>query len=71
MGLEELSLLKILGVLICFVGAISTGLDDQQSDGHQQTVTGDIIALVSAIGYGVYTTTMRYQVSYSSYGYYG
>lgn len=60
--------MKIVGVVICFVGAITTGLADSSSgggnddDGPNHTVSGDIIALLGAAGYGLYTTTIRYLV---------
>lgn len=51
-----------MGVLICFVGAIMVGLVDDESDGTQGSVGGDIIALISSAGYGLYTTLIRYFV---------
>lgn len=68
--LEQASYVKIVGVVICFVGAITTGLADSGSggggggndDGPNHTVGGDIVAVLSAAGYGLYTTTIRYLV---------
>ncbi len=38
------------------------GLVDDESDGTQGSVGGDIIALISSAGYGLYTTLIRYFV---------
>eukprot|EP01039_Chlorochromonas_danica_P010968 gene10968-12195_t len=61
MGLEGVTWGKILGVIICFVGAVVVGLQDEDGS-QQQTVVGDIVALLAAAGYGVYTTIIRFAV---------
>ncbi len=38
------------------------GLVDDESDDTQGSVGGDIIALISSAGYGLYTTLIRYFV---------
>jgi solute carrier family 35, member F5 len=59
LGLEQASYWKILGVLVCFAGAISTGLNDDNNNTNQ-TVVGDILAILGAVGYGSYTASIRY-----------
>jgi solute carrier family 35 protein F5 len=61
--LESASYVKIIGVVICFVGAITTGLADSKGGGGPaDSVGGDVIAVLGAAGYGLYTTTIRYLV---------
>eukprot|EP01038_Epipyxis_sp_PR26KG_P008033 gene8033-10886_t len=60
-GLEEISYFKIYGLLACFAGAACIGVQDQ-SNAQQRTLVGDIIALLSSVGYGIYTTTIRYNI---------
>lgn len=49
--------------MICFAGAVTVGLQDSAgSDSSQQTIIGDVIALLASAGYGVYTTLLRYKV---------
>jgi solute carrier family 35, member F5 len=55
------SISKLVGVSICFIGAVLVGVVDDGS-GADQTVAGDIVALISAIGYGLYTTLIRYYI---------
>lgn len=57
--------LKVIGVLVCFLGAICVGLQDERegnSDGQQNSVFGDVVALLAAAGYGLYTTMIRREV---------
>ncbi len=62
-GLEGITHGKVLGILACFLGAVCVGLNDNGgSNGKMQTVEGDIVAFFAAVGYGLYTTIIRYQV---------
>ena len=63
-GLETVTNGKIFGIAACFIGAVCIGLNDERSHGssHPQTVIGDVVALFAALGYGLYTTVIRYQV---------
>jgi drug/metabolite transporter (DMT)-like permease len=56
-GLEDASVVKIIGVLVCFGGAVSVGLQDEES--RLGSLGGDVMALFGSIGYGLYTTAMR------------
>ena len=62
MGLEEISWLKIGGIFLCFLGVTAITLQDQKDDDQGQSFLGDMMALFSALGYGVYTTYLRYHV---------
>lgn len=63
MGIEEFSWCKIVGMIICFAGSVSVGLEDSSGGDQKQTVSGDIVALLAAAGYGLYTTVIRVKVS--------
>ena len=63
-GLETLTPYKIVGILLCLAGVVLITLQDQSSGSEHAgfAVLGDIMALLSAFGYGVYTTYLRYYV---------
>ena len=64
MGLEEVTYGKIFGIVASFLGAVCVALNDTESgDSSEHSVTGDIVALFAALGYGLYTTVIRYKVS--------
>jgi drug/metabolite transporter (DMT)-like permease len=66
MGLEQITGSKLAGIVVCFAGAVTVGLQDSAgSDVQQQTILGDAVALLAAVGYGLYTTMLRYQVCVS------
>ncbi|KAJ1424877.1 hypothetical protein B484DRAFT_432237, partial [Ochromonadaceae sp. CCMP2298] len=52
---------KVLGILACFLGAVCVGLKDSTDD-STHTVVGDLVALLGALGYGLYTIAIRYQI---------
>lgn len=64
--LESLNVQKLMGVALCFAGVVlvtfqdSTSGDDDGSVNH--SVAGDLMALGSALGYGLYTTYLRFHV---------
>uniref|UniRef100_K3WL39 EamA domain-containing protein n=1 Tax=Globisporangium ultimum (strain ATCC 200006 / CBS 805.95 / DAOM BR144) TaxID=431595 RepID=K3WL39_GLOUD len=52
--------LKVVGVVLCMAGNISTIFNDSGSgDSASDHVFGDLVALFSAFMYGVYTTAIR------------
>lgn len=64
---------QVLGVVICFIGAVSTGLVDTSNSGSKAGViqgsgVGDVVALLSSVGYGVYTTAMKLKTAPSRDG---
>ena len=67
-GLEEVTWLKIIGLSLCFIGVVlvtlqdSTNDDDGDDSNTSQSTLGDIMAICSAFGYGIYTTYLRYHV---------
>lgn len=63
MGLEEVTYGKLMGIITCFLGAVCVGLNDTESDSKEHSVIGDAVALFAALGYGLYTTMIRYKVS--------
>jgi drug/metabolite transporter (DMT)-like permease len=66
LGLEGFTYGKIFGILACFLGAVCVGLHDADEDGGgsagAHSEAGDAIALLGAVFYGVYTTTIKYMV---------
>ncbi|GAB9463196.1 Drug/metabolite transporter [Globisporangium polare] len=57
---EPFMWLKVIGVVLCMAGNISTIFNDSNSgDGASDHVFGDLVALFSAFMYGVYTTSIR------------
>ena len=67
-GLEKITIPKVGGLLLCFCGAISVGLNDADVPGTlgegqvQRSLSGDVVALLAAAGYGAYTTLIRLQL---------
>ena len=73
-GLEEWTIGKIAGILVCFLGVVFVSLQDSNGDGGNDdggsssrssgdhAVSGDILAILAAFGYGLYTTMIRYKV---------
>lgn len=57
--MENLAISKVSGVVICFAGAVVVGLDDDENGG-KGSLAGDIFALLSSAGYGLYTTAIKY-----------
>lgn len=59
---ESVGPLKWLAVVFCVTGSVLVGVSDKHSevDGNKHTVFGDIIALVSALFYAVYTSILRF-----------
>ncbi|GAB9465047.1 hypothetical protein Gpo141_00002467 [Globisporangium polare] len=55
---ERFSWMKLLGVVLCMAGNIST-LANDSSSGQADHLWGDLVALIGAIMYGVYTTSIR------------
>ena len=71
---EKFTTGKLLGVLLSFAGVVFVALRDTNdgsvtigSDNNQPqgTLKGDLLALLSAAGYGLYTTVLRLQVPLS------
>lgn len=62
-GLESITLPKVSGLLLCFCGAIAVGLNDAEGSKQvERSVSGDLVALLAAMGYGAYTTLIRLQL---------
>lgn len=58
--LDQITYSKIFGLAICFIGVIVVGYRDNDSSSH--SLFGDFMALLSAVGYGLYTTVLRLKV---------
>lgn len=62
-GVEKVTIGKILGLLVCFIGVIMVGLADTDSENEgasYRSLGGDLMAVVGAAGYGMYTTMLRF-----------
>lgn len=62
---EEMTAGKIVGVFLCIVGVILISLQDdesQDSSGTQHSIVGDIVALLGAILYALFTTVLKLKV---------
>lgn len=73
MGVERFTFKKLFGVLASFAGIILTSSVDisGSNDANRgtfphksstQTAVGDVLALISAVIYGVYATTMKKKI---------
>ena len=65
LGLEKITLGKVMGLLLCFGGAVCVGFEDESnnnSDLQKTKFWGDIIAFISAAIYGMYITCIRLKV---------
>lgn len=73
MGVERFTFKKLLGVLASFAGIILTSTVDISGDNDQyrgkfphkspaQIAVGDTLALLSAVIYGIYATTMKKRI---------
>ena len=60
-GIEEVTFGKLVGLVLCFVGAVFVALQDTDGSGNG-TTSGDVVALLAAAGYGLYTTIIRVKV---------
>jgi len=65
LGLEKITLGKVLGLLLCFGGAVCVGFEDKSNydaDLEKTRFWGDIVALSSAALDGMYITCIRLKV---------
>lgn len=71
-GLEQITTDKLAGLALCIAGVVIVGLQDDgavgggggeggESDG-QHSGFGDLMAVVGAMGYGMYTTVLKVKV---------
>jgi drug/metabolite transporter (DMT)-like permease len=61
-GLEEVTYGKVVGLVLCFAGVLLVG-DQDRDDSGAHSVGGDVVALLSAMGYGLYTAVIRLKVT--------
>ena len=75
-GVEKITCRKILGLSICFLGLAALAVSDSNQSTDQSTdsnntmdytitqnIFGDIMAVLGAVGYGLYTTILRVKVA--------
>lgn len=74
-GVEKITCSKILGLSICFLGLVALAVSDsnhvdQSTDSAStanhavtQNIFGDIMAVLGAVGYGLYTTILRVKIA--------
>lgn len=71
-GIEYVTLGKVVGLIISFVGVVLIAYQDgsvnhadaTDNDGVKATLPGDLLAFFGAIGYGVYATLVKKLVSF-------
>jgi solute carrier family 35 protein F5 len=64
-GIEEITAGKVLGLSLCFGGVILVAIQDESSadDGtSEEGVMGDLVAVIGAMCYGLYTTILKMKV---------
>lgn len=68
-GVEEFSRGKLFGLLICFLGVILVSIHDNKTPNHtenSESFIGDMLAIVGAMGYGLYTTVIKLKIGNDS-----
>lgn len=60
-SLEKVTFGKIIGIILCFFGATIITFEDDTNN-NNRSVTGDFIALLASLGYGIYTTMIRFMI---------
>ena len=63
-GVEEFSREKLFGLLICFIGVILVSIHDNKNsnDSNSESFIGDMLAIIGAMGYGLYTTVIKLKI---------
>mmetsp|Transcript_22472 Transcript_22472/g.32802 ORF Transcript_22472/g.32802 Transcript_22472/m.32802 type:complete len:387 (-) Transcript_22472:38-1198(-) len=61
LGLEEITYGKLIGLGLSLSGVALIGVQDHDN-GEKHTVTGDLVALVAAAAYGLYTATIKIKI---------
>eukprot|EP00658_Telonema_sp_P-2_P037454 TRINITY_DN2693_c0_g2_i2.p1 TRINITY_DN2693_c0_g2~~TRINITY_DN2693_c0_g2_i2.p1 ORF type:complete len:277 (-),score=34.42 TRINITY_DN2693_c0_g2_i2:223-1053(-) len=67
-GVEKFEWLKLAGVVLCIAGSVMVTMDDssggRRSDDHTgwEKLSGDLLALGSAVFYGLYTLALRMMI---------
>ena len=65
---EHFSAIKLIGVLCCMMGNITTvWKDTPSSNGPSDNAFGDLVALIGAVSYGAYTVAFRHHVPNDEY----
>ena len=62
---EEISAGKLAGVILCLLGVIIVSfqdLEDTSSDSTKHSIGGDIVAVIGAILYSLFTTLLKVKV---------
>lgn len=62
-GVDSISLVKVAAVALCLLGAVLIGLSDRRNSAHH-SLFGDVIALISAVGYGVYVVYLKQAIGH-------
>ena len=66
-GAEEVTIVKVLGVLLCFAGVVLVSWADKSDEGTGDYIYGDVCALIGAVAYGLYTTAVKVKIPDSSH----
>jgi solute carrier family 35 protein F5 len=68
MGVEDASQTKVWGVILCLIGVVLVALGDRTeeisnvSTDSSNVIFGDLLALLGAVSYGLYTTLIKVKI---------
>ena len=65
-GVEDVTSNKVLGVMFCLGGVVLVSISDRENAGNSDSDTnslfGDVMGIIGALGYGLYTTLIKLKV---------
>lgn len=68
--METLDITKVLSIIVSFIGVICVTLNDDpqtsESSSFKAILTGDILALLGALFYGIFSIVLKYKVKEDS-----
>jgi drug/metabolite transporter (DMT)-like permease len=63
-GVEKITVGKVAGIALCLLGvAIVSYQDEEGEKGQEHSLIGDVVGLIGALSYGLYTTILCAKVT--------